>query len=144
MFYNLPVEPCGNATVVESAARSKRVNKQQNHRCVLLFITILCLLTAAAYGQQPVKKGKKEFVFKGKVEGVDLNKKTVVVNNDGIPGVMLSVTATYSVDNPEVLKTLVPGDHVTAKIYEGNFKVLYELRPVPPEDTPLFPARRKK
>ncbi len=45
---------------------------------------------------------------------------------------------TYKVDNPEVLKTVKPGDRVTAKVYEGDFKVLYELRVVPPEDTPVF------
>jgi hypothetical protein len=37
-----------------------------------------------------------------------------------------------------VLKTVKPGDRVTAKVYEGDFKVLYDVKVVPPEDTPAF------
>jgi hypothetical protein len=38
----------------------------------------------------------------------------------------------YTVDNPEVLKTVKPGDQVTAKVYEGDFKTLYDLKVAPP------------
>jgi len=120
------------------------MNKQQCRRCVVLFATILCL-TAVAYGQRADKKGKKEpppfsvaFVFKGIIEQVDANAKRVTVTNENIPGWQNYKKMTYKVDNPEVLKTVKPGDRVTAKVYEGDFKVLYELRVVPPEDTPVF------
>ena len=47
--------------------------------------------------------------------------------------------------NPEVLKTLEPGDRVSARVYEGNFKVLYELKLVPPEDLHAqFPQKKYK
>jgi hypothetical protein len=45
---------------------------------------------------------------------------------------------THQVDNPEVLATLKPGDRVTAKVSEDDLKVLYDVKVVPPEDTPVF------
>jgi Cu/Ag efflux protein CusF len=120
------------------------MNKKQCRRCVVLFATILCL-TAVANAQRADKKGKKEpppfavaFVFKGIVEQLDANAKWVTVTNENIPGWLNYKKMTYKVDNPEVLKTVKPGDRVTAKVYEGDFKVLYELTVVPPEDTPVF------
>ena len=100
-------------------------------------------MTTVAYGQRTDSRSKKEFVFKGIVEKVDANAKWVTVTNENIPGWLNVITRTYKVDNPEVLKAISPGDRVTAKVYEGEFKVLYELRVVPPEDTPLFLGRRK-
>jgi Cu/Ag efflux protein CusF len=110
-----------------------RMNKQKFGRAVVLVATILCLLVAAAYGQQADKKGKKEFAFKGKVEKVDPNAKTIVVTNENIPGWMPSMSMSYTVDKPEVLKTVKPGDQVTAKVYEQDFKTLYDLKVEPPK-----------
>jgi hypothetical protein len=101
------------------------------------------LLTAVAYGQRADKREKKEFTFKGIVESVDANRKWVTVTSESIPGWLNSVKSTYKVDNPDVLKTVQPGDRVTAKVYEGDFKVLYELRAVPPDDTPLSLGKKR-
>jgi hypothetical protein len=121
------------------------MNRKQYRRYVVLFATLLCLVPVVAYGQRADKKAKQEFVFKGKVVKVDANAKTVTVLNDYIPGWTQSVSGTYTVDNPEVLKTLEPGDRVTAKVYEGNFKVLYELKLVPPDDLPAqLPGKKYK
>ena len=124
------------------------MKKKQCRRCVVLFATIICL-TAVAYGQRADKKGKKEpppfavaFVFKGIVEQVDANGKWVTVTNENIPGWQNYKKMTYKVDNPEVLKIVKPGDRVIAKVYEGDFKMLYELRVVPPEDTPVFSPKK--
>jgi Cu/Ag efflux protein CusF len=137
------------------------MNKKQRRRCVVLFATILCLLAAVAYGQQVYNQGKKLFVvdrwkkdffLKGIIENVDVNTNWVTVTRENIPdrtnsifnyGLTASkITMTYKVDNPEVLKTVKPGDRVTAKVFEGDFKVLYDLKVVPPEDTPvLFPKK---
>jgi len=128
------------------------MNQKQYGRSLLLFVTLLCLSIAVAYGQQTNRKqrdrtswagsksvgAKKEFVFKGKVERVDPNAKTVVVTNEAILGWRLSMTMAYTVDDPEVLTTLRPGDLVTAMVYEREFNVLYGLKVVPPEDTPVF------
>jgi Cu/Ag efflux protein CusF len=90
----------------------------------------------------------KDVVFKGIVENVDANGNRVTVSHDYIPGgsnaifnyglTASKVTMTHQVDNPEVLTTLKPGDRVTAKVSEGDLKVLYDLKLVPPEDTPVF------
>jgi Cu/Ag efflux protein CusF len=109
------------------------MKKRKFGRSIVLAATVLCLFVAAAFGQQADKKGKKEFAFKGKVEKVDPNAKTIVVNNESIPGWMPSMSMSYTVDKPEVLKSVKPGDQVTAKVYEGDFKTLYELKVEPPK-----------
>ena len=93
---------------------------------------LLCLIVPLASGQQSGKAEKKEFTFHGKVEKVDPSAKTIAVNNESIPGWMSSMTMTYMVDKPDVLKSLKPGDQITAKVYEGDFKTLYEVKAVPP------------
>jgi Copper binding periplasmic protein CusF len=82
-------------------------------------------------------RGKKEFLLRGTVVKVDTKAKTVVVDNEYLPGWRNSYTGAYTVNDPEVLRTLEPGDHVTAKVYEGDFKTLYDVRLVPPEDLPV-------
>jgi hypothetical protein len=119
------------------------MNQKQQRRRIVLCVSILCLLTVVAYGQQAAKKGKKEFVFAGKVVAVDQKANTLVVTNEGIPGWSFSMTKTYTVDNPEVLRTVTPVDRVTAKVYEGDLKVLYDLRVVPPDDIPVFLGRKE-
>src|SRR5260370_42220142 len=108
------------------------MNRRQNVRCFVLAVTMLCLVLPAANGQQSGKAGKKEYAFRGKVEKVDGNAKSVAVNNEAIPGWMNSMTMTYTVDKTDVLKNLKPGDQITAKVYEGDFKTLYEVKVVPP------------
>jgi hypothetical protein len=68
------------------------------------------------------------------VEEVDRNAKMIVVNNEAILGWRSSTTITYTVHNAEVLTDVRPGDRVTAKVYEGDFKVLYDLKVVPPRE----------
>jgi hypothetical protein len=36
------------------------------------------------------------------------------------------------VDEPDVLKTLKPGDQITAKVYDGDCRVLHFVHIVPP------------
>ena len=63
---------------------------------------------------------------------MDADAKTVAVNNEAIPGWMNSMTMTYTVDKPDVLKSIKAGDQITAKVYEGDFKTLYEVKVIPP------------
>ncbi|PWT77891.1 MAG: hypothetical protein C5B58_16080 [Acidobacteria bacterium] len=119
------------------------INQKQLRRRVVLWLTVLCLLSTVAYGRQAAKNGKKEFVFTGKVESIDQKAKTLLVTNDGIPGWSFLTTTACTVDKPEVLRTVTPGDRVTAKVYEGDSKVLYHLRVVPPDDIPVFLGRKE-
>jgi Cu/Ag efflux protein CusF len=105
------------------------MNGKQWVRFAVFLITIFCLSLLLAYGQQT---GKKEYTFHGKVEKVDADAKTVAVNNEAIPGWMNSMTMTYTVDKPDVLKSIKAGDQIIAKVYEGDFKTLYEVKVVPP------------
>ena len=119
-------------------------------RIVVLFAAVFCLVTHFAYGQQtnnalpPLKRfqQKKEFVFKGRVERIDPIAKTIVVTSGRIPGWRPATTATYIVNNPEVFTDLEPGNHVMARVYEGDFKALYAVKVVPPDDIPVrFPKK---
>ena len=90
-------------------------------------------LTIAVSAQTP-PAGKKDHAFKGKVEKVDAKTKMVTVNNESIPGWMMSMTMTYKVDKPSegTLANLKPGDQITAIVYDGDFQTLYNVKVAPP------------
>ena len=96
---------------------------------IVLAGAMICVLLSTAYAQQA---GKKEFAFRGKVEKVDANAKSIVVKNDNIPGWMNSMSVTYTVDKVDVLKQVKVGDQITAKVYEGDFKTLYGVQVAAP------------
>ena len=96
---------------------------------------MLWLLLACGYAQQNKNAppaGKKEYVFKGKVEKVDLTNKTFTVNGEKVEGWMDAMTMSYVPDKEDVLKKVKVGDQITAKVYEGDFKTLYEVKVLPP------------
>jgi Cu/Ag efflux protein CusF len=89
----------------------------------------LCAL-APIMSAQP--KGKKEYVFKGKVESVNASTKKIVVANEKVEGWMEPMTMAYAVDKADdVLKKVKAGDQITAKVYDGS-SVLYDVQVVPP------------
>src|SRR5262249_36725928 len=61
------------------------MNKNSRGRFTILIAAILCLSFSVAYAQQ---KGKKEFVFKGKVEEIDAKGQTLTITNEKIDGWM--------------------------------------------------------
>ena len=75
----------------------------------------------------PQPTGKKEYTFRGTVEGVNPSGKTLTVQNENIPGWMSPMSMAYTVSNPEILSTLKPGNRITARVYEGDMK-LYQVR----------------
>ena len=98
---------------------------------------LLCAaaLSIAVSAQTPTPPaGKKDHAFKGKVEKVDPKTKMITVNNENIPGWMMSMTMTYKVDKPSegTLANLKPGDQITATVYEGDFQTLYNIKVAPP------------
>jgi Cu/Ag efflux protein CusF len=104
-----------------------------SRRIISFVVALLCALfvSVAVHAQTP-PAGKKQFAFKGKVEKIDETNKWVSVNNENIPGWMVSMTMTYKVDKPEVLKTLKAGDNITATVYEGDMQTLYNIKVAPP------------
>ena len=105
------------------------MKKTQGFRLATMVGIVLCLLVVVASAQP---KGKKEFAFRGKVEKVDANAKSLTVNNEAIPGWMGAMSMAYKVDKAdEVVKVVKVGDQITAKVYEGDF-TLYDVRVVPP------------
>lgn len=87
---------------------------------------LACVLASTVYAGQ---NGKKEYVFRGKVEKVDAQAKKLTVNGDKVDGWMAAMVMAYSVENAEVLKSLKVGDQITAKVYEGDL-VLHDVKVV--------------
>jgi Cu/Ag efflux protein CusF len=91
---------------------------------------LLCLLVPLMQAQP---KGKKSYVFHGKVEKVDTAAKRITVTNEKVEGWMDAMTMGYSVDKPdEVIKLVKVGDKITATVYDGD-SVLYNVQVVPPD-----------
>lgn len=95
---------------------------------ILLGFAITVLAVVAADAQ---RSGKKEYQFRGTVEKVDAKAHTLNVNGEKIEGWMDAMTMLYKVSNPEVLKKLKTGDHITAKVYDGDVSTLYDVQVVP-------------
>ena len=88
------------------------------------------LLMVSMVHAQP--KGKA-YAFRGKVEKVDAKAKTLTVNGENVQGWMSAMTMTYTPDKEDVVTHVKVGDEITAKVYEGDFKTLYEVQVVPPK-----------
>ena len=105
-------------------------------RRVLAMATAACcavaLSVAVSAQTPPPAAAKKEHAFKGKVEKVDAKTKMVTVNNENIPGWMMSMTMAYKVDKEASLKDLKAGDQITATVYDGDFQTLYNVKVAPP------------
>ena len=99
-------------------------------RMVVLIVTISFLSAASAQ-----QTGKKEFTFQGKVEKVDVKAKTITVKGEKVAGWMDAMTMTYSLDKDDVLQTIKVGDQITAKVHEGDFKVLHAVQVAAAKET---------
>jgi Cu/Ag efflux protein CusF len=108
------------------------------HVRALAFLTALAfacsaLTLLAAQTKQP-PKGAKEFVFKGKVEAIDVKNKTMTVNGENVQGWMAAMTMSYKTDKEDAITRVKVGDQITAKVYEGDVMTLYDVQVVPPKD----------
>jgi protein SCO1/2 len=80
---------------------------------------LACLMAAAGWAQAPA--GKKSYTFHGKVEAVAADGLTV--NGEKVEGWMDAMTMKYKVDDPKILKTVKPGDQITATVYQGDMSL---------------------
>ena len=109
---------------------------------------LLCLLLSCVYAEQTKNApaaAKKEYVFKGKVEKIDLSNKTFTVNGQNVEGWMASMTMNYVPDKEDVLKRVKVGDEITAKVYDGDYRTLHDVQIVPPKPdaTKTAPGAKK-
>ncbi len=88
------------------------------HRSVAV-LGMALLIAAACFGQSA--PAKKALTFHGKVEAVAADGLTV--DGENVEGWMGAMTMKYKVDDPKVLKTLKPGDRITATVYEGDYSL---------------------
>jgi len=95
-------------------------------RTLLLALLTVCLTAALASAQS---KGKKSYIFHGKVTAV--SEKGLTVNGEKVEGWMPAMTMNYGVDKPEVLKKVKVGDQIKATVYDGD-EVLHDVEVVPP------------
>ena len=111
---------------------------------ILMVGAVLCLLLSFGYAQQnkAPAAAKKEYTFKGKVEKVDTNAKTFTVNGEKVEGWMGAMTMVYVPDKEDVLKKVKPGDQITAKVFDGDFRTLHDVQVVgaKPAETKAGPA----
>ena len=98
----------------------------------VLIVAVIFSTAVALPSAQP--KGKKEYTFTGKVEKVDPKAKVLTVNGENVQGWMAAMTMNYVVDKDEIFNKLKVGDQITAKVYDGDFKTLYDVKVVPPKD----------
>jgi Cu/Ag efflux protein CusF len=107
---------------------------------------MLCFLLSCGYAEQDKNAppaAKKEHVFKGKVEKIDLANKTFTVNGQKVEGWMDAMTMNYVPDKEDVLKKVKVGDEISAKVYDGDFRTLHDVQIVSaskPAETKAAPA----
>jgi Cu/Ag efflux protein CusF len=89
----------------------------------MLACVFLSLLVLHAQQGNP-----RAHVFRGNVETVDVNAKTLTVNGENVEGWMRAMTMTYRLDKPEILTQLKPGDRITATVYDGDFMTLHGVQ----------------
>lgn len=70
---------------------------------------------------------KKEHTFRGTVEKVDTSTGMLSVSGENVPGWMGPMTMNYRVDEPANV-TIEVGDHITAKVYDGDYSTLHDVR----------------
>ena len=102
--------------------------KSHPARMAIVTAVMLAVFLVSAQARQ---SGKKEHAFRGTVEKIDTKAKLLTVNGENVEGWMAAMTMNYAVDKADVLDKVKVGDQITAKVYDGDFKTLYDVQVVP-------------
>jgi protein SCO1/2 len=76
---------------------------------------VLAGCTGVGTGQHNEASGK-QYDIKGTVVAVALDKQSVTLDHEEIPGLMMAMKMEYRVDNPKLLENLKPGDKVQGRL----------------------------
>ncbi len=88
-------------------------------RRIMAAAGLALLMATVGFGQTATSK--KPLTFHGQVAAVSPDGLTV--NGEKVEGWMDAMTMKYKVDDPKVLKTVKPGDKITATVYEGDMSL---------------------
>jgi len=102
--------------------------RNANVTVFLLLAAIVASIWLSRPAAAQVNK-KKEHTFRGRVEKVDASTGTLTVSGENVPGWMGPMTMNYRVDKPASV-AVKAGDQITAKVYDGDFSTLHDLRVV--------------
>jgi Cu/Ag efflux protein CusF len=123
-----------------AATKETHMNRTRRARLAAVIGVVLgvALLLPTAHARQA---GKKEYTFRGKVEKIDTKAKTLTVDGENVQGWMSAMTMTYGVDKEDVIGHVKVGDQITAKVYEGDARTLYDVKVVPPKSNTAPPKK---
>ncbi len=77
-------------------------------------VAVLAVLAAAGCSKRP--EAIKRYPLNGKIVAIDVTAAQVVVDHKDIPGFMTAMTMPYKVKNASALKSLAPGDEISADV----------------------------
>ena len=83
---------------------------------------------ATQAGKKPATS-KTAHSFRGTVQKIDPSAGTYTVSGENVPGWMGPMTMNYHIDKPANV-TVHAGDHITARVYDGDFTTLHDVRVV--------------
>ena len=110
------------ARCFDSALPPAELVIQRLHRIVLLLLVLAILSVGCT---KPIKR----YRLSGRVISTDVNASQLVVDHKDIPGFMNAMTMTYRMNDASALKSLSPGDEISADVVvQGNNVWLENIR----------------
>lgn len=96
----------------------------------LPLLLVALVLAGCQNGKDGTRDKDKQYDVKAKVVAVDIDKKTVTLDHEDIPGLMKAMEMKFSVEDAKVLEGIKPGDevHGKLKVKSGNNYTITELR----------------
>jgi protein SCO1/2 len=82
----------------------------------LPFLLVALVLAGCQNGSKGTRDKDKQYDVKAKVVAVDMDKKTVTLDHEDIPGLMKAMEMKFPVENAKMLEGIKPGDEVHGKL----------------------------